>query len=104
MASPSDAPDPARLIKLARQTLSSADRRKKYQKIDYLGQSYWYETQLAFFKAGTSGVHQRLLYGGNQTGKTLTAAAEVAWHLTGQYPAWWEGKRFQQTDPVLGRG
>ena len=33
---------------------------------------------------------------GNQLGKTLGGAAEVAMHLTGQYPAWWRGRRFER--------
>ena len=31
---------------------------------------------------------------GNQLGKTLSAGAEVAMHLTGRYPDWWEGYVF----------
>jgi len=31
---------------------------------------------------------------GNQLGKTLSAGAEVAMHLTGRYPDWWEGREF----------
>ncbi len=31
---------------------------------------------------------------GNQLGKTLAGAAEAAMHLTGQYPDWWQGKRY----------
>lgn len=31
---------------------------------------------------------------GNQLGKTLSAGAEVAMHLTGRYPHWWEGREF----------
>lgn len=31
---------------------------------------------------------------GNQLGKTLAAGNEVAFHLTGLYPEWWEGRRF----------
>lgn len=36
---------------------------------------------------------------GNQLGKTLAGAAEAAMHLTGQYPDWWEGRRFDE--PVI---
>jgi phage terminase large subunit-like protein len=91
-----DIPDPQRIMKLARQTLSSAERRRKYRRIDFMDQNFWYPSQLAFFAAGSSGVHQRLLYAGNQAGKTIACAAETAWHLTGQYPDWWTGKRFNK--------
>lgn len=30
----------------------------------------------------------------NRVGKTFCGAAEMAMHLTGQYPPWWAGKRF----------
>lgn len=33
---------------------------------------------------------------GNQLGKTLAAAMEVAMHMTGRYPSWWEGYRFDR--------
>lgn len=36
---------------------------------------------------------------GNQLGKTLGGAAECAMHLTGQYPDWWQGRRFDK--PVI---
>jgi phage terminase large subunit-like protein len=91
-----DAPDPQKLIRLAKQTLSSAERRKKYRQIDFLDTAYWYPTQLAFFADGRSGKHQRLIYGGNQTGKSRTCSFEVACHLTGQYPHWWKGLRFNK--------
>lgn len=32
---------------------------------------------------------------GNQLGKTLAGAFEWAMHLTGRYPEWWTGRRFQ---------
>lgn len=31
---------------------------------------------------------------GNQLGKTLSAGNEVSFHVTGEYPDWWEGRRF----------
>lgn len=36
----------------------------------------------------------RLFMAGNRTGKSLSAAFELSCHLTGQYPHWWTGKRF----------
>lgn len=43
---------------------------------------------------------ERLLFAGNQQGKSYCGAAEVAMHLTGEYPDWWEGRRFHK--PVKG--
>lgn len=31
---------------------------------------------------------------GNQLGKTLSAGAEMAMHMTGRYPPWWDGRTF----------
>jgi len=36
------------------------------------------------------------LMAGNQVGKTKAAAQAVAYHLTGKYPDWWEGPRFDE--------
>jgi phage terminase large subunit-like protein len=33
---------------------------------------------------------------GNQLGKTYCGAAEAAIHLTGRYPNWWQGRRFDR--------
>lgn len=52
-----------------------------------------YAKQRAFHMAGTA-YRERLFMAGNQLGKTLAGAAEVAMHLTGQYPDDWEGLRF----------
>lgn len=35
-----------------------------------------------------------MLRAGNQNGKTFAASCEVTYHLTGVYPDWWKGKRF----------
>lgn len=39
-----------------------------------------------------------LFMAGNQLGKTMAGAAEMAMHLTGRYPDWWQGHRF--TKPI----
>lgn len=39
---------------------------------------------------------ERLLMAANRVGKTLCATAEDAIHLTGLYPPWWEGRRFNR--------
>jgi len=39
--------------------------------------------------------HQKFLQAGNQTGKTYSAAEEVAMHVTGEYPIWYTGIRLK---------
>ena len=39
---------------------------------------------------------ERALIAANQVGKTRPCGAEVAEHLTGWYPPWWEGHRFKE--------
>jgi len=43
--------------------------------------------------------HTRMLSTGNQQGKSWCGVHEDAFHLTGRYPDWWEGARFDH--PVL---
>lgn len=54
-----------------------------------------YKKQKEFHAAGKS-YRERCLMAGNQLGKTYSAAAEVTYHLTGNYPDWWEGYRFDR--------
>lgn len=54
-----------------------------------------YEKQEAFHALGAT-KRERMLSAGNQLGKTLSAGAEVAMHVTGRYPAWWAGRRFRK--------
>ncbi len=44
---------------------------------------------------------ERALVAANKIGKTFCAAMEVAFHLTGEYPAWWKGHRFTRPVTVL---
>ncbi len=39
---------------------------------------------------------ERMLMAANRVGKTQGAAAEVSYHLTGDYPQWWKGKTFDK--------
>ncbi|NDD83404.1 DNA packaging protein [bacterium] len=62
----------------------------------------WYEPydkQRQFHALGAV-KRERCLSAGNQLGKTLAGAAECAFHLTGVYPAWWQGRRWNR--PVMG--
>ena len=54
-----------------------------------------YAKQAEFHAAGLEH-RERLLMAGNQLGKTFSGAAELAIHLTGQYPEWWEGRRWDR--------
>ena len=54
-----------------------------------------YPKQAAFHEAG--GKHrERLFMCANRFGKTTGGAAELAFHLTGDYPEWWNGRRFDK--------
>jgi phage terminase large subunit-like protein len=53
-----------------------------------------YKKSLDFFKAGAT-YRQRLLLAANRSGKTISAGYELVCHLTGIYPDWWEGKRYE---------
>jgi phage terminase large subunit-like protein len=57
-----------------------------------------YPKQLEFHAAGAR-YQERALIAGNQLGKSLGAGNEVRYHLTGEYPDWWPGRRF--TRPIV---
>lgn len=80
--------------------LEEKERRKARRKID----NYYpevgplrralYPKHLAFFAAGAEH-RERLMLAANRVGKTEGIGGyETAVHLTGEYPAWWPGRRF----------
>src|SRR5665213_172193 len=83
------------------ETLKEQDRRKRRNLIA----TYFntpeiraqYPKQMDFFRLGKEH-NERGLFGGNRSGKTLSGGFEMTDHLTGLYPDWWEGRRFQ--DPI----
>jgi phage terminase large subunit-like protein len=71
---------------------SERDRRKAENRLA----SYRpYPKQREFHAAGLTH-RERLLLACNQGGKTIAGGAETAMHLTGFYPDWWDGKRFNR--------
>lgn len=72
--------------------LEEAKRRKDRRR---LTEYRPYAKQREFHAAGAEH-RERLLMAGNQLGKTYCGAAEAAIHLTGQYPAWWTGRRWDR--------
>lgn len=72
--------------------LEEKAKRKEQNKLkDYAP----YAKQREFHGLGDT-YRERLFMAGNQLGKTLAGAYEVAFHLTGRYPDWWTGKRFDR--------
>jgi len=76
---------------LARARLELARKRSENRISEYRP----YPKQLAFHAAGK--IHrERLLRAGNQLGKTWSGGAELSYHLTGDYPQWWTGRRWER--------
>ncbi len=69
-------------------------KKMRYNRMDY----YKPYPKQALFHAEGKTVRERLLMAANQIGKTFCGAVEMAYHLTGEYPDWWEGYRF--TRPI----
>jgi phage terminase large subunit-like protein len=75
---------------IALQLVKEYQEKKRTHKREFFQPYQW---QLDFYRAGV-GNKQRLLMAANRVGKTMSAAYELACHLTGDYPDWWEGHRF----------
>lgn len=58
-----------------------------------------YPLHMKFLAAGKTHM-ERLLIAGNRCGKSETAAYEVVTHLLGDYPHWWEGRRFTKPPSI----
>lgn len=72
--------------------LEEKHRRRAENRLSYYKP---YSKQKQFHALGAT-KRERLFRAGNQLGKTLAGANEVAMHLTGRYPEWWDGKRFSK--------
>lgn len=92
----------ADLLKLDLSTLSIEEKAELYEllklkdtraKRNRLAAYKPYAKQVEFHNASTE-FRERLFMAANQSGKTWAGAFEVAMHLTGRYPDWWKGRRF----------
>lgn len=97
----------ARLALLA--ALEEKARRKRYNLIRELFpdegpfRRELYVKHMEFFRAGK--YHkERLAMMGNRVGKTIAGGCEMTYHLTGEYPDWWEGKTFDKPINALAAG
>lgn len=72
--------------------LLEKDRRARHNKLA----TYQPYPKQAQFHALGSRIRERLLMAANQVGKTWSAGFEVAMHVTGIYPDWWEGRRWDR--------
>ena len=87
---------PSDLSSLLKERLSTTQLLQNRRATNKLKDYKPYARQLEFHNAKQREV---LLVAANQVGKTMAGAAEVAMHLTGQYPAWWQGRTFDH--PVV---
>lgn len=62
-----------------------------------------YKRHMEFFNAGAEH-RERLFLAGNRVGKTIAGGYETTLHLTGRYPHWWEGRRFDEPVKWLAAG
>lgn len=79
--------------------LKLMQERQRRASVNKLANYKPYRKQIDFHNAGAR-YRERLFRAGNQLGKTWSSAYEIAFHLTGRYPAWWKGKRWAR--PVTG--
>ncbi|WP_246810983.1 terminase large subunit domain-containing protein [Ensifer sp. ENS03] len=92
---------PSGLSSLLRERVELAMEIGRRQNTNRLRYYQPYTKQTAFHEAGAT-FRERLFMAGNQLGKTLAGAAEAAMHLTGDYPSWWAGRRFDRPITMIG--
>lgn len=86
-------------VKLA-ELLKEQKKRKLENRIEEFSP---YAYQKKFYEAGAKFKH-RLLMAANRIGKSFGGAAEVSYHLTGRYPKWWKGLRFDRPVKIIAGG
>ena len=94
----------AELLRLLEEENDYRDRRRFFdtfpdETTTVGGTTYWardlYPKHMAFLAEGARR-RERCFMAANRVGKTVTGAFETTAHLTGLYPDWWEGRRFDR--------
>jgi phage terminase large subunit-like protein len=76
-----------------RELLRLLEQRARARATNKLADFKPYERQAQFFAMGAT-KRERAFLAGTQVGKSEALAFELACHLTGLYPPWWQGRRF----------
>lgn len=74
------------------EVFEAEERRRRFRKIELYVP---YPKQKEFHTLGAT-KRERLLMAGNQQGKTYSGAAETSFHMTGLYPADWQGRKWDR--------
>jgi hypothetical protein len=87
------------------------DQRLKFEDLVIATAEHMRYNQLQYFRPFE---HQRKFFvttqdrrgilAANRIGKTVSTCYETAMHLTGRYPEWWQGKRFDKPITVMVAG
>jgi len=88
-------PSPAATRRALEEAVAVAEEMDRRRRRNQLAVYLPYPKQRAFHELGRTH-RERLLMAANQVGKTHCGAAEVAMHLTGRYPDWWRGRRWER--------
>lgn len=83
-------------LRRAAQAMKTIDDAHKFNKLAFYDP---YQKQRLFHDYGEQ-KRERLFRAGNRLGKSECGSAEMAYHLTGQYPDDWKGRKF--TRPIKG--
>ena len=89
--------------------LEERERREKYRLFDRLFPDegplsrFAYVKHMEFFELGRER-RERCFLAGNRVGKTIAGGYELCCHLTGKYPHWWKGRRFDRPVAALAAG
>lgn len=81
--------------------LSMASRYEKEHKREFVEQDWWYPWQREGFDTLKQ---QWMTIAGNQVGKTVSEGYHFALDVTGDYPDWWTGYRFEHAPNCLALG